>query len=336
MAQNSTKTGLNLDNLLKLFGSSWILDSLNVYCITPVCIFAVATNLISYLILRKVKFRKILVFNYIRINVFNSILISLILGTTFFGTYRVFNFTNTHGSFFYTSYFYTYFLSVFYFYSNLMDICTILERISNFSKNASLKKFIRLKYIRVAVFGLMLVINLPMWFIAYPEHREFQLEDGSMYKVYYWGQTEFQKSLAGVIIVYTIYFLRDIVTLLAKIALNVESIRLIRKYFSKISTQAISNTTIIDLKKMEIVETKTYMSKIDRNLTVISIVMCVFSSIENLFYAASYVYVWISYDEVAFNLFFLSHLTLAVKQCLNMFILCLFNSMFRFELKKFF
>ena len=333
MSSNESST-LTLDGLFKLFGSTWYIDMLNVYLIIPISILGLVSNLIVNRILRKERFQTILIFNYIRVNIVNSIFLSLILSTSFLGTYRVFEFTNTYESYFFTAYFYIYFLSLFYFHSNLMDIFAVVERITNFNKNRYLKRFIRHKSLRLLSFIAVIVINIPNLFVSYPSYREFKLNDGSMFRIYYWHPTDFQSSLVGTVIIYSMYFMRDIVTLLAKIVLNIVSIRLIRKYFNRISSQAVLNTTIVDLMTMETVQTKTYMTKVDRNLTFISIIMCVFSSIENILYILSFVYIYFSYDEIAFYLFFLSHLSLAVKQCFNIFLLYFFNSQFRIELKR--
>ena len=82
---NSNNTYINaliVDSFYQLFGSTWYTDALNVYFLIPVCIIGVILNLIVYKIIRNEKFHKILIFNFIRVNMINSILISLILSTT--------------------------------------------------------------------------------------------------------------------------------------------------------------------------------------------------------------------------------------------------------------
>ena len=132
------------------------------------------------------------------------------------------------------------------------------------------------------------------------------------------------------------YFMRDIVTLLAKIVLNIVSIRIIRKYFNKIGLQVALNSTIAEILRREsLQDTKTYMTKVDRNLAFISIIMCLSSSIENLFYIAAYIYIYFRYDEITSFLFFFSHLSLALKQFLNVIIIYSFNSQFKNDFKKY-
>ena len=318
MLSNQSKIA-SLDELYKFFGSTWCIDMLNVYCILPICIAGVISNLIVYTILRKEKFQNILIFKFIRANIIYSIFISLILSFSFLGTYRVFKFTNSYGSYFFSAYFYTYFLSLFYFNSNLIDIFAVIERITNFDTNSHLKKFICFKYLRLVAFIVMLVINIPNLFVSYPAYRDFELNDGSMFRIYYWHPTDFQNSLTGTILIYSMHFIRDIITLIVKIALNIVSIRIIRKYFDRIGLHPVLNTIIVD-----------------KNLTLFSVIMCFFSSIENLFCIVSYVYIYFRYDEITFYLFFLSHLSLAIKQCLNIIVLYKFNSQFRVEIKVYF
>ena len=106
MNSNQTNTvHFTLDELYKLFGSTWYTDSLNVYCLIPVCVIGVILNLVVFKIIRKEKFRKILIFSFIRVNIINNIFLSLILSTSYLASYRVFDYTNTYMNlFFYRSF----------------------------------------------------------------------------------------------------------------------------------------------------------------------------------------------------------------------------------------
>ena len=252
MNSNHTNTDhFTLDELYKLFGSTWYTDSLNVYCLIPVCVIGVILNLVVFKIIRKEKFRKILIFSFIRVNIINSIFLSLILSTSYLASYRVFDYTNTYESFFFTAHFYPYILSLFYIHSNLMDIFTIIERITNFNKNIYQKKFVQYRNLRLVSLIAVIVINIPNMFICYSTYSDFKINAGTIFRIYYWQSTDFHSSLAGKFIIFSMYILRDIVTLLTKIVLNIVSIRMIRKYFNKIGLQAVLNTRFEEIKRRE-------------------------------------------------------------------------------------
>ena len=92
------------------------------YGLTPLSSVSLLMNLITYIILRKKKFQS-RIFTYIRYNVLNSLVISLILLTRFTRTnYNLFDFTNTYGAVTNFCYIFIPFLSVFYLNGNFLDI----------------------------------------------------------------------------------------------------------------------------------------------------------------------------------------------------------------------
>ena len=333
---NQTNVEFTLDSLLKLFGSSWTLDLLIVGLLTPVSIFGILSNIICYLILRKKPFHSALIFKYLRINVLNSIFVSFILSTSLFGTYRIFSLANTYASYFFASYFYLTLLPISYLYGNLLDIFTILERITYCTNINFIVKNIKDKKTPLILLIISVIINLPTFFSCYPAHANFQLNDGRLYTVHYVDNTSLQRSFYGRIVLYVVYFLRDIVTLLAKIVLNFLSVWGIHKHLKKLRSNSVKEYSIKnendDGTKKLAQET---MNKIERNLTYISIIMCVFSSMENIFNIVSLVYVInIYYNETALFLIFLAHLSIALKHSTNVFVLYFFNQAFKGEFKK--
>ena len=156
---NQSNSQISLDNILKIFGSTWTLDVLNLYLLTPVCLFGIFSNLICYFILRKKTFHSALIFKYLRINVLNSIFVSAISSTTFLSTYRMFSFTNTYASFFYGAYFYVTLLPLSYLYGNLLDICAVLERIAFPTKTGNIFKVIKYKHTALVLFITSFIVK---------------------------------------------------------------------------------------------------------------------------------------------------------------------------------
>ena len=349
MSSNVTETGglSLLEYWLRIYGSTWLMDGLYFYLLTPISLVSVIFNLLTYLILKRSSFGSGVIFNYLRAYTINSALLSVLLTTTFIcTTYRIFEFTNTYGAYFFGSYFHSPFLSIFYFNGNLLELCIIMERIIILNKIKHVKNVLQFKYFKLILFLSSVVINLSVFFLNYPGYDEVELENHKKFRIYYWTVTEFSASTAGRVISYVTYFFRDILSLVVKIVLNIFSVYLIRKYFNKIkqdkmvnlpesviSSSKLTNDTYLN-NQFSITNAKSYLSEVDRNLTYIAIVVCVLSSLENVFFITSYVYVVICFDETSFILWFFSYFSIAIKHFSNFIVLFLFNNLFREEFKK--
>jgi hypothetical protein len=78
------------------------------------------------------------------------------------------------------------------------------------------------------------------------------------------------------------------------------------------------------------------MSTVDKNLTYIAVIMSVLSSLENVIFIISYVYLIINFNQFGLTVYFFSNFMFAIKHCSNLFILYFFNNLFKEEFKKFF
>ena len=182
-----------------------------------------------------------------------------------------------------------------------------------------------------------LIINIPNFFVSQPFYLYFKLNDSTIIRKYLAKPTVFSASNLGKLITYLIYFIRDILTLIIKIILNIYAVVLIRKYFYKVKSNLKRvNSVSGQMENSTGLNTKSYYTKVDRNLTFISITMCILSSFENIFYIASYVLAAFKYDETLLNLYFFSNIIIAFKHSSNLIILYSFNSLFKEEFKKIF
>jgi hypothetical protein len=195
-----------------------------------------------------------------------------------------------------------------------------------------LKKIINYKYFWLILLIFSFIINIPVFFLNYPTYDTVQLDTGLTKRFYYWGITDFAVSSAGIGIMCALYTIRDLISLVVKIGLNILTVHLIRKHFNRITgdSQA-ANSKSID--EAENCAENTYLTEVDRNLTYTGIIMCVLSSFENAFVIVSYVLV--NYDYLlSYLLFLLSYLFLAIKQFSNLLVLYSFNNFFREEFRK--
>ena len=331
MSLTESNSSYNLDYWLQYYGSTWTIDSLFVFALTPISLLSFIMNILGFIVLSKNSFESATIFRYLRMYMLNSSVISLLLTTTFlFSSYRIFSFTNSYQSLFYGSYFHSPFLSIFYTFGGLLEICITIERALTFMPNRGLKKIINYKLFGLVLLVFSILINIPVFFVNYPGINDVILDTGLTQRFYYWGVTEFALSTSGIGITFALYSLRDVVSLIAKIVLNILTVHLIRKYFNRISSDLhADNSKSID--QIESRAQKSYITEVDRNLTYTGIIMCILSSLENVFVIVSYVLVSF---QISYWLFFISYFTLAIKNFTNLFVLYSFNNFFREEFRK--
>ena len=329
-----------MENLRKTLSTTSLVYNGTIFVLTPLSIISAGLNLVAYIILRKAQFSVSTIFRFLRINVLNSFFVSLLLATRFTAiSYSAFDFSNSYQALFYGSYFYIPFLSILYLNGNLLNICITIERIMNFRPLANLKHIMKSKHFWVILFTISIVINIPIFFISYPAFIDYRVENNLIIRKYFYKLTDFSTSILGKVVTFLIYFVRDVLSLLAIIYLNMISINLIKKYINKIS----SNLKVVcSFSAQEIIiiggysVKKGYMTVIDRNLTFIGISMSVLALFENIFYIAFYISIALKFDEIALNLYFFSNLFIAIKHSSNLFILYYFNSVFKKALRNFF
>ena len=296
---------ITLDYWYRYYGTTWLVDILYMFALTPLALVSFILNLASLHILLKSPFSSSIIFSYLRVYIGNSIILSVLLMTVFISnTYRIFDFTNTYGAIAYGAYIHTPATAIFYFNSTLLEILIIVERTLKFLP----ARFVDLgihnhKKACVLAILLSLILNIPVFILYYPEWADVELDGKNIFRLYYWGLTEFQISLGGKVLYYMVYFIRDLVVLVVKIGLNITSVLMLRKYFNKIRV----SSTAVNLKVMgQPVPEKVYLTLSEKNLIYMVIVMSVFSIFENIFYAFDFIYYSISPNEVSYGLFFLS------------------------------
>ena len=330
----NASSAISVEAFYKFYATTPIAFYGTLYGLTPFSCISISMNLIAYIILRKNKFQSSKIITYLRYNVFNSLIISLMLLTRFTGTnYSLFDFSNSYGASAYASFFFIPFLSIFYLNGNLLDIYITIERIQHLVPNNPLKRIVKIKHFWSIMIIASLFINIPNFFISEPFYLYLKLDDGTIILKYLTKPTNFSTSNLGKIITYMIYFIRDILTLVVKIIINIYAVVLIRKYFYKIKSK---NSVSEQIENSTNLNTKVSYTKVDRNLTFISITMCILSSFENIFYIASYVKAAFKYDDTLLNLYFFSNVMIAIKHSSNLIILYSFNSVFKEEFKKLF
>ena len=341
---NQSFPAYSLDYWQTYLGSTWPIDSLYFYGLTSLGIVGFLMNASAYYVLRNKIFHTAVLFKYLRISVLNSLAISLFMIFVFIpSTYRIFDFTNSYGAMFYGSYLQVPIISVIYFNGHLLELSIIVERILNFVSYPRIKRIIKFKYLWAIWLASSIVLNVPIFFSSYPTYIDVPLDDGSMQKFYYYGVTDFASSTVGKIILYCVYFVRDIMTLVLKTFLNGLLIYLIKKYINRINNKPSVFIAIFSINESfdlplndNIRKEKAFLTDMEKNLTYMSIFMNVVSLFENVLNITSYISYFFAFltSEASFYLYLFTYIVLALKQCTNLIIFYLFNNLFRQEFKK--
>lgn len=317
-------TSIALNDMARLFGSPWFVYAGTLYGITPISIIGVITNLIAYLVLCKAPFQNTVLFKYLRLNALNSLIVSLILLTRFTTTVYKFDFTNTYSASFYSNYFYTPFLSIFYLNGNLLDIIIIVERILNVRPNENLKKIVNSKYFWVILFIISVLLSIPYFWGGFPCYVDIMINNSTLVRNYYSKSTAFAQSTAGQIFGFIMFFIRDVLTLVLKMLLNITSVLLMKNYLKK------RKARLVNLKSNDAQTSNqlSHISKMDKNLMHIAFLISVFSLLENVSFIVSYVYLSLDYNEFSRILYFHSNFVILIKHCSNL-VIYFYNNLFK-------
>lgn len=192
---------------------------------------------------------------------------------------------------------------------------------------------------------------------------DVKLNETETLRLYMWKNTQFSLSLAGEILNYANYFIRDILIFVLEIVLNVVSLITLKKHMSKkfktfelqsqkehskvgskvtntpksvskvnetsfaISNCAkdVTNKKIAALKQAERSET---------NATFMIVIICILSGIEHLLFITMAIYFNYIRNETAFLIGALGNLGITLKHFSNFIIFYMFNRVFRVECNK--
>ena len=150
-----------------------------------------------------------------------------------------------------------------------------------------------------------------------------------------------------------IYFFRDVVTLAMQLGISIASIVLLKKRIkinehitiishkdqttildtaNPITSTLIKNTSAHNSKR----DDETFLNKVNRKLTKMVVIMCIFSIIEHISFINCTIIYSLRQDVVAFCVCFFSNFSIALKHFSNFFLFLSFNSLFLEEFRNIF
>lgn len=310
---NKSLLNSNFEIFLTTTGSTWLLESIYLYAVTPFGITGILFNIINIITFLNFKSEKINLFQYMKVFTFNSILLScMIFLFVFTHLPRYFDFSVSYIARFYRCIIMINVANMLNFYETVINILIILERMSSF-----VLKFKNLKNLppykaSFLLFTSCIVISLPTFFMSYVKTQKEFIDDINNYNetnndiiFRYCEKTAFSQSLIGKIMIALVIIIMNVITLIVEITVTIMTIYYFRDYLktrakiiNKNQGKSLIDTTNTENKSILITTLENTsnnnsnnnqknikmkkMNKSNRNLTKMCIEFSIISSISNI------------------------------------------------------
>ena len=184
-------------------------------------------------------------------------------------------------------------------------------------------------------------INLPNSFILAPSYLDVELENNSKYRIHFLAPTQFSQTRIFIVINYFIFIIRDLLTLLTKLILNIIATVLIKRYMARIkkekkefSNKISSNKLHSNKNESNSNQTVGYVSKMQRRQIYLVLIRSTFSILRHILCIATFVLFFFE-GNIPVDLIFYTFMLIVSIECFsNIFLLYNFYELFRAELKK--
>jgi hypothetical protein len=214
----------------------------------PINLIGATLNLLTFVILTKNEFRRMLVYKYLRIYTLNSAVICLLDSTQFIGnSQQFFQFSNSYWSIRYFSNFYIPLITTLTFYQSSLDIILSFDRIVLFSNRFSFYKSINPLLVSSIAFILSCILLGYYWLLLTHVQVDLPLNKTKTFRFHYFDLSYISNKYP----VYVINFISDGMTLIIELFLSVSTIILLKNYLRSREITgnftAQTNTTIINI-----------------------------------------------------------------------------------------
>ena len=324
-SSNGSEIYFSKDYWFSQFGSTMLLDLLQLLAVLPFSLIGAVFNFLSYYTLSKRTFRNSVFYNYLRVYTLNSLLVNVVMAFVFWpSTLRTFEFSNTYAAAFYKAIIYPPLINGSVLFGSLMDILISLERLFKFFPHLEAKftKIPKWKLISMLLFvTVLLCVQYLFKFI--PAYIDVQPSASTAFRIYFIAATPFTDSLWGKVINYLVYFIRDVLCLLAETGLNI--------YVSVLISQQIK------LKKKLTNAANSHMQSLSRSeqkATQMVIIMCSFSTLEHIVFFVMAVNFDFNMNYEAFLLGVAANVCITLKHSSNFLLFYYFNGPFRKAFKR--
>lgn len=325
---NSKIYDFDWEQVYERMGSSWLIDSIYLFIITPFGIIGCVLNLFSLFILDKITITQTKLYKYLSFHSLNGSILCLVFSFIFVSlSPRYYPYFTSYFSRFHRAFIFSGVHTCLYFIGNLLDLIIALDRLSIFIK--SLKPIARLNpyIVCLTVVIISTLTNLPVYYSYYvKEDEEFYNDIKYNISTFtYSGRTRFFNSQIGNLITFIQIVIRDILTLIMEIVISSISFYYFRK-FNNYQIQINFTASTINSNRQEAIQQK--MIK-DRKLLLLNLIQISLSLISHIFVCLSYIFVLKGVTtELIFSIC-ISNIAICLKHFSNFFLFFFFNSNFK-------
>jgi hypothetical protein len=339
----NTTSYLTKDQIFELYGSTIIKDGIVFFALMPLSIIGIIFNSISLIVFYKEKFSSITLYDYLKVYTWNSIFINLVQLLVVSG--QSFRFLSLSYSSklpgYYMAYVYIPGLNILILFGVLLEVCIVIERISQFSTGFKYILKFKVRNLCLAFFVFSFVLNIQNFFAGRPSTNQHQLNSTTFINISYFRVTKFSRSLTWAITNGVVFSFRDMILLILQLILNIKSINLLRKHIrnkKEILERSIKKCLLKEEGEKNIVRTRQFkinglVTKQDQNLIIMTVFMTFITILEHLFFLLMISLITIYENSFAFFIASLANLFIAFKYSSNFFIFFIFNKNFRLEFK---
>jgi hypothetical protein len=231
-----------------------------------------------------------------------------------------------------------------YFYSTVLDIIVLLDRIATFNKTVDSKlRLVKTRSYRVCFAMLMVcaVVDLPYFLVFEPNEATVRLNETISFTVNFSNTTSFSRSQLGVIITFLVFALRDGVVMVFQITLNVVSMIMLKKLMRKrmrllsVPTRSSKNFNVETptpnprkTSKLGGRESLMSTTNSENSATVMVFIICALSVLVHLLQMVMIIYPYFNFNLTVFVLYLVGDGVLPLKACATFFIF-FFNKRFK-------
>ena len=209
---------------LKSYGSTHLYDAIFLFAFPPIGLISLAANIFSYVIFSARYFRNKPLYTYLKVICLNSSIINLVFAISFIcASRRYLDLANTEFATYFRCYIKIPFINTCYFYGSLIDIVLAIDRLIEFTRFKGRFRQFNPTVICAFLFLLCVIINAPYILIFEPKKKPIANQF-----FYYYGESRFALSPQGIIFKNIQYFIRDILTLILLVFINLITLTLFR------------------------------------------------------------------------------------------------------------
>lgn len=237
MENNNNQEIDKIDSL----SSSSIYDAAYLFLFPPISIFSLIANLLVFYILSERYFQKKPIYEYLKVSCLNCSIVNLIYAISFIcDSRRYLDISNTEFATQFRCYFKIPVTNTCYFYGSVLDIVLAIDRLVEFRTWAKVRfRQLNPTCVCVSLLAVCIVVNAPYLFVFEPKKQIdyiFESMNSSLNstevnqkEVFYYdyGLSRFALTKEGRILMNVLYFVRDILTLVVLVSINLASLILL-------------------------------------------------------------------------------------------------------------